>query len=86
MHRLWRAGFKSWLVRNGHQINYINLTEVLKDIGEQFKEEKFNKLLSMLDFLVLFSLYNEYCKENNGPLKVFWNSYLEMVELVMNFV
>ena len=86
MHRLQWAGFKSWLVRNGHQINYVNLTEVVDDIRKQFKEEKFNKLLSMPDFLVLFSLYNEYCKENNGPLKVFWNSYLEMVELVMNFV
>ena len=30
--------------------------------------------------------YKEHCKEDNGPLKLFWNSYLEMVELLMNFV
>ena len=40
----------------------------------------------MPDFLAIFDLYKEYCKENNSPMKVFWSSYLEMVEVLMNFV
>ena len=78
--------FKSWLQRNGHQVNRLILVSAIEEIRKEFSTEKFNRLLSMPDFLAIFNLYNEYCKEDNGPLKVFWNSYLEMVEVLMNFV
>ena len=48
--------------------------------------EKINRLLSMADFLVIFNLYKECCKEDKVSLKVFYNSYLEMMEVVMNSV
>ena len=86
MHRLQWIGFNSWLQRNGHQDNSMILVSALEDIRKAFSTEKFNRLLSMPDFLAIFDLYKEYCKEVNGPLKVFWNSYLEMVEVLMNFV
>ena len=28
-------------------------------------------------------MYEEFCHENNGPMKIFWNSYLDMVELML---
>ena len=62
------------------------LVSAIEDIRKEFSTEKFNRLLSVPDFLAIFDLYKEYCKEDNGPLKVFWNSYLEMVEVLMNFV
>ena len=86
MHRLQWIGFNSWLQRNGHQDNSMILVSAIEDIRKEFSTEKFNRLLSMPDFLAIFDLYKEYCKEDNGPLKVFWNSYLEMVEVLMNFV
>lgn len=79
-------GFKSWLQRHDHQVNGMMLASVIEDIRKEFTTDKFNTLLSMPDFLVIFDLYKEFCKEDNGPLKVFWNSYLEMVEVLMNFV
>ena len=86
MHRLQWMGFKTWLQLHGHQTNYVIFVSVLEDIRKQFSVEKINKLLAMPDFLTIFNLYTEYCKEDNGPLKVSWNTYLEMVEVLMNFV
>ena len=86
MHRLQWMGFKSWLQRSGHRGNRMILVSAIEDIRKEFTTEKFNRLLSMPDFLEIFNLYKEYCKEDNGPLKVFWNSYLEMVEVLINFV
>ena len=86
MHRLQWIGFNAWLQRNGHQDNSMILVSAIEDIRKELCTEKFNRLLSMPDFLAIFNLYKEYCKEDNGPLKVFWNSYLEMVEVLMNFV
>lgn len=62
------------------------LVSAIEDIHKEFTTEKFNRLLSMPDFLEFFNLYKEYCKEDNGPLKLFWNSYLEMVDVLINFV
>ena len=61
------------------------LLSAIEDIRKEFSTENFNRLLSMPDFLAIFDLYKEYCKEDNGPLKVFWNSYLEMVEVADEF-
>ena len=41
----------------------------------------------MPEFEELASLYEQYCKdENNGPLKMFWNSYLEMVATLLSLI
>ena len=86
MHRLQWMGFKSWLQRSSHRGNRMILVSAIEDIHKEFSTEKFNRLLSMPDFLEIFNLYKEYCKEDNGPLKVFWSSYQEMVEVLINFV
>ena len=62
------------------------LVSALEDIRKEFSPGKFNRLISMPEFQVIFNLYKEYCKDDNGSLKVFWNSYLEMVEVLMNFL
>jgi len=31
-------------------------------------------------------MYKEFCHENNGPMKIFWNSYLDMVKLTLCFI
>ena len=81
LHRIQWMGFKIWL-----QVNSTTLVSALEEIRKEFTPEKFNRLTSMPEFQVIFNLYTEYCKEDNGPLKVFWNSYLEMVEVLMNFL
>lgn len=75
-------GFKTWLQLHGHQVNSMILVSALEDIRKEFSPGKFNRLISMPEFQVIFNLYKEYCKDDNGPLKVFWN----MVEVLMNFL
>ena len=58
----------------------------LREIRRAFDAEKFDKLLSNPQFLELFRLYGEYSEDSNGPMKVFWNTYLEMVATLMNFI
>ena len=67
-------------------MNSTTLVSALEEIRKEFSPEKFNRLTSMPEFQVIFNLYTEFCKEDNGPLKVFWNNYLEMVEVLMNFL
>jgi len=31
-------------------------------------------------------MYEAFCHENNGPMKILWNSYLDMVELMLCFI
>ena len=41
----------------------------------------------MPEFEELANLYEQYCKdENDGPLKMFWNSYLEMVSTLLSLI
>lgn len=56
------------------------------DIRKEFSKEKFYDLLSMEEFTKLVELYTEYSKFHNGPMKVFWDSYLEMVEVLLNAI
>ena len=56
------------------------------DIRKEFSKEKFYGLLSMEEFAKLMELYREYSKFHNGPMKVFWDSYLEMVEVLLNAI
>ena len=56
------------------------------DIRKEFCKEKFDGLLSMVEFAKLMELYRKYSKFDNGPMKVFWNSYLDMVEVMLNAI
>ena len=40
----------------------------------------------MTDFIKIFDLFKMYSEADNGPLKKFWRSYLEMVSLLLTFI
>lgn len=86
MHRLQWADFKSWLQVRGHPVNYAMVVNGLKDVRKNFNSEKFEDLLLTNQFDELSRHYREYCKEDNGPMKMFWNSFLEMVDVLLNAV
>ena len=56
-------------------------------VKEECNAENFNVVLSLPEFQELANLYDQYCKdENDGPLKMFWNSYLEMVATLLSLI
>ena len=62
----------------------MHLVSALQLVREECNAESFNVVLSSPEFEELANLYEQYCKdENDGPLKMFWNSYLEMVATLL---
>ena len=58
----------------------MHLVSALQLVREELNAESFDLVQSLPEFQELANLYEQYCKdENDGPLKMFWNSYLEMV-------
>ena len=65
----------------------MHLVSALQLVREECNAESFNVVLSSPEFEELANLYEQYCKdENDGPLKMFWNSYLEMVATLLSLI
>lgn len=75
-----------WLHGSGHQTNYPILTGAIEEIRKAFSVEKFSRLLTMADFNEVFNLFQVYSKEDNGPIKALWKTYLERVSLLLNLI
>ena len=68
--------FKGWLVTQGKHTNHMHLVSAFQLVREEFNAERFDVVLSLLEFQELANLYKQYCKDKNeGPLKMFWNLY-----------
>ena len=86
MHRLQWRGFRTWLLKRGKQVNHPTLVRSLCESRKEFHKERFDELLSNAEFLELFNLYAEYSEDSSDPMKLFWNTYLEMVSTLMNCI
>ena len=86
MQRLQWQGFHTWLKKHDKQTNHVRLVSYLCEIRKEFDKETFDELVCNAEFLELFRLYCEYSEDNNDPMSVFWNTYLEMVSTLMNFI
>ena len=65
----------------------MHLVSALQLVREECNAEYFNVVLSLPEFEELANLYEQYCKDkNDGPLKMFWNSYLEMVATLLSLI
>ena len=65
----------------------MHLVSALQLVKEECNAENFNVVLSLPEFEELANLFEQYCKdENDDPLKMFWNSYLEMVATLLSLI
>lgn len=65
----------------------MHLVSALQLVREERNAESFDLVQSLPEFQELANLYEQYCKdENDGPLKMFWNSYLEMVATLLSLI
>ena len=54
---------------------------------ENFNAARVDALLSLQDFQDLADLYNQFCEDkSDGNMKIFWNSYLEMVDILLDTI
>jgi len=87
MHRLQWQGFRSWLAKQtGSQIDQFALGNCIADIRKEFCPEKFENLIQSEAFKQVFTMCEEFCRENNGPMKIFCDSHLDMVKSILCFI
>ena len=81
------AAVQGWLVTQGKRTNYMHLVSALQLVREEYNAESFDVVLSLPEFQELAKLYEQYCKdENDSTLKMFWNSFLEMVASLLSLI
>ena len=86
LHRIQWQSFKSWLQAHNKPFNFATVVNSIKEIRSEFTIEKFESLKSDEEFLELSNLYDEFCQHDNGPMKKFWSSYLQMVATALHFI
>ena len=88
MHRLQLNEFQHWSESDPSRLpNQQVLVEAIKQVRNNlYTSATFQTLLQHEEFNALYNLYEEYRREAHGPMHVFWNSYLEMVSLLLDFI
>lgn len=79
-------GFKEWLDKHKKPTNHPLLMQALQQIRENTNTMHFNRMMSLPEFQDVAILYKQFCDEDNGPMKVFWNSYLDMISTLLCFI
>ncbi|CAC5376851.1 unnamed protein product [Mytilus coruscus] len=85
----WEA-FGSWLNSNDEKefldSNFqASVLSILAQIRRNLSADNFKTLLMSPYVGKLFEAFSVYCNVSEGPMKSFWNSYIEIVELLLLF-
>ena len=87
---VWRPkceSFDNWLtLTEDPVVNDMELVEAVKRIKSQPCEATLNDLMGMRCFDELFALMKEFSATPKTPLALYWDSYLEMVDLMLCFI
>ena len=84
MHRLQWQEFRRWLTQKDKPTNYPRLVEALQLLRGDLTRAHVDEMINLPEFQELECQYAEFCKDGtDGPLKIFWNSYLEMVSTLL---
>ena len=79
--------FGSWLAENPiAQFDQQTLCELLTTFQDDLSSEEFQTLLHSRDFSQALEAYEKYTATYRRPMAAFWESYLAMFELFLNFI
>ncbi|CAG2240029.1 SMG8 [Mytilus edulis] len=86
----WEA-FGSWLNSNDENEfldpNFqASVLSIVAQIRRNLTADNLKTLLMSPYVSKLFEAFSAYCNVSEGPMKKFWNSYIEMVELLLVFI
>ena len=80
----WHA-FVEWMA-DRHQSISLGLQEELSSFRAGISPVAFEALSSNAKVQSLFQLYGEYMSSLTSPTQQFWNSYIDMVSLLLLFI
>ena len=87
MLRLHWGSFIQWLEDNSVQVlNTQEVTNAVKEVQEELSAHNVQKLLNLPGFNMLHDRYEEFCQSNQGIMAEFWQSYINMITLLLRFV
>ena len=86
---LWRK-FESWLSElqgDGASLVSENLRQLLDNLRQgSFSPQQFGELQERLEFKALLRVFTIFCEALPSPTARFWLSYIDMVQLLMNYI
>ena len=85
--RMKWSNFGFWLAENPiAQFDQHTLCALLTTFQDDLSSEEFQTLLHSRDFSQALEAYEKYTATYRGPMAAFWESYLAMFELFLNFI
>ena len=74
--------------RAGCPVSFEKISEALKNLRSSCTKDRLSSLLTVDGVKTVLAAFEGFCTESGTeqPLFAFWNSYLEMVELLLSFV
>lgn len=86
MCRLQLEQFGEWLNIQNVRVDLNALQQLLIQLRQQCDHEAFSALRHSESFTQLRDLYSNYCKNLTSPMAKLWQSYIEMVLLLLRFI
>lgn len=84
MQRLRIKAFYEWAQKyHGHL--FQPAWAAMDDVSSEITSDNFNIMLLSPEFTSLLELFDEFCKLDRGKLAAFWDSYIDLVCLLLRF-
>ena len=84
MQRLRIKAFYEWVQKyHGHLLQLA--LAAMDDVSSEITSDNFNTMLLSPDFTRLLDLFDEFCKLDRATLAAFWDSYVDLVCLLLQF-
>ena len=84
MQRLRLKSFREWLYENEKE-EYQAAAGELDKVCIKPSAELFNEMLATFECRRLLELYDDFCQTNRTKLAAFWDSYIDLVCLLLQF-
>ncbi|CAI9737603.1 Hypothetical predicted protein [Octopus vulgaris] len=84
MQRLRIKTFYKWTQKN-HAHLLQPAWAAMDNVSSEITSENFNNMLLAPEFTRLLELFDEFCKLDQGKLAAFWDSYIDLVCLLLRF-
>lgn len=82
----WKA-FIQWLQHRGLKLDSLaDVEEQLKDLRKELCPETYEAFIQNTAYKDIIGQYEIFCKEEHGVLFSFWDSYIEMIMLLLRFI
>ena len=78
--------FQNWLKTNHPEYEEKNIVAIIAKVRkESLQQSEVRNFLSSSSLTELHSLYKEFVRQRASAMESFWNSYIELVSLLLKY-